>query len=114
MRILLAFFFMFTVMLVVIAAMAIELLVTLLPYLMMGAIVWAIVRLVRRRSVAAAPVSAPAVIAPRQRQAPVQSATPRVVTQGGWVMVPMWFGPADQPVREVIDAEVIDESGRRG
>ncbi|MUL78774.1 hypothetical protein [Mycolicibacterium sp. CBMA 226] len=112
MRILLAFFCMFAVMTVVIAAMAIELLITLLPYLILGAVVLAIVRLVCRRSASAAPaVTAPA---PMPRPAPARSVAPRSVNQGGWVMVPMWFEPAGQPVHEIIDAEVIDGDIRRG
>ncbi len=114
MRILLAFFCMFAVVTVVIAAMAIELLITLLPYLILGAIVLAIVRLLRRRSAsAAAAVTSPAPM-PMPRPAPVRPVAPRPVNQGGWVMVPMWFEPAGQPVHEIIDAEVIDGDVRRG
>ena len=118
MRILLAIFCMFTVGFVVVAAMAIQLLVTLLPYLILAAIIWAIVRLLHRRSQRKAPAAAPtspAVLpASHPRQGAAHPVTRRAVSQGGWVMVPMWFEPTPHRVHEVIDAEVIDEDGRRG
>ncbi len=80
-----------------ILALAIE----LLPYVVIGCVVAAVITSrTRRHRVAAG--------------APAYRATPRPVPryhapQGEWVYVPVWVGASPRPAMSVIDAEVIEE-----
>jgi hypothetical protein len=82
-----------------IVALAIE----LLPYIVVGFVIAALMRSRgRRRDAAARPLCRPAPAVPPQGQ----------VEPGGWVYVPVWVGPRPRTAMPVIDAEVIEDPRR--
>jgi hypothetical protein len=137
MRFLITFLCMGTVVMVAAAVVVIEMFMKLLPLLIAALLVVVVVRYRERRRrpgpaavVAAAAVAnvpgAAAIVAPNPgalNTMPDHLTTPAyrqadVCASGladGWVMVPVWRGPApDRQQHTVIDAEVISEDDYRG
>ena len=97
MRILLGFLALAAVAAVLTAGAVVLLAVELLPYIIVGMVIGALLRRHRRpHPVAPRPVYRQP--PPPQRQLP---------PPGGWVYVPVWVGPPAQRPKPVIDAEVI-------
>jgi len=80
---------------------AVTLLVAAAPYLLLAAVMFAIVRATRHRGRPPA-VESPSRLSPEKR--------PPAVDTGRWVLVPVWLAPDGnrQPL-PVLDAEVIDD-----
>ena len=73
----------------------------LLPYLILGLVIGAIIRTRRQRR-----ATPPDYRAPMLSHRPVPP-PPHPLTSGGWVYVPVWVEPAPQRAMRVIDAEVV-------
>jgi hypothetical protein len=82
------------IMLVVLFGAAFALVLQVLPYVILGMVVGAVIRRRQRQPM------------PVRRAAPAPL-PPRPLTPGGWVYVPVWVGPPPQRPMPVIDAEFI-------
>ena len=94
----------------------VEALMKFLPLLIVALAGYAVLRLVGRRHPSRGPVQpVPARAAARQLAGAQMSGARRVAADTGrWVLVPVWFGPADAPTgHPVIDGEVLGEDGVR-
>jgi hypothetical protein len=95
MRTLTAFLAFGAILIMLLAGAFIALAVELLPYVVLGIVIGAIIQGRRRQH--ARVYRPPAPPAPRQQPLP----------PGGWVYVPVWVGPPPQRSMPVIDAEFI-------
>jgi hypothetical protein len=95
MRTLTAFLGFGAILLMLLAGAFIALAVELLPYVVLGIVIGAIIQSRRRQQ---SRVSLPPVPPAPQRQP---------LPPGGWVYVPVWVGPPRQRTMPVIDAEFV-------
>jgi hypothetical protein len=102
MRTLLAFRVLRAFLVVFAAGAILAVAIALLPYLVVGFVIAAVMQSRRRQRAASRPVYRPSLPVPPQRQ----------VTPGGWVYLPVWVGPPPRPTMPVIDAEVIEDPRR--
>jgi hypothetical protein len=100
MRTLMGFVAMSAIVVVLLAGAVVALAVQLLPYIIVGMVIGALVRR-RRRPYPPAP-------RPVYRR-PLPPPQHQLPPPGGWVYVPVWIGPPPQRPRPVIDAEVIED-----
>jgi hypothetical protein len=98
MRTLTAFLGLGAILLMLLAGAFIALAVELLPYVVLGIVIGAIIQGRRRQQGRAHRPLVP----PAPRQQPLSS--------GGWVYVPVWVGPPPQRSMPVIDAELIRDT----
>jgi hypothetical protein len=98
MRTLTAFLGLGAILIMLLAGVLIALAVELLPYVVLGIVIGAIIQGRRRQQA-------------RVYQPPVPP-TPRrqPLPPGGWVYVPVWVGPPPQRSMPVIDAELIRDT----
>jgi hypothetical protein len=95
MRTLMAFLGFGAILLMLLAGAFIALAVELLPYVVLGIVIGAIIQGRQRQQARAHRPPVPP--APRRQPLP----------PGGWLYVPVWVGPPPQPTMPVIDAEFI-------
>jgi hypothetical protein len=113
MKVLLSFLVMGVIALFAVVLVVVQTLIKLLPLLVAALLVVVAVRVWERRRRGPGVVPPVAPLALRPAANPTQPLRPAPV--GGWVLVPVWMDRAGrpQPHRPVIDAEVINEDGRR-
>src|SRR5258707_11418329 len=99
MRTLMTLFAMSAIMVLLLVGAVVALMVQLLPYIIVGMVIGALLRRRRRPHPPAPRPGYRQPLPPPQRQLP----------PGGWVYVPVWVGPPPQRPRPVIDAEVIED-----
>jgi hypothetical protein len=86
------------IVIMLLAGAFIALAVELLPYVVLGIVIGAVIQDRRRQQARA--------YGPPPRPAPRRPPLP----PGGWVYVPVWVGPPPQPSMPVIEAEFIRDS----
>jgi hypothetical protein len=91
----------------------VDVVIKLLPFLLIAAVVIAIVHVQSRRGRRPRPGRPMSVGGPRARAvSPRPAYTNTAAKQGGWVFIPVWVPPTPRPARPYVDAEVIE--GDRG
>ena len=103
MRILMTLFAMSAIVGLLLVGAVVALMVQLLPYIIVGMVIGALLR--RRRR------GRPPVVRSAYR-APVAPRSAYAVTPSGWAYVPVWVGPSPRRPMPVIDAEVIEDHRR--
>jgi hypothetical protein len=85
------------------AGAVVALMVQLLPYIIVGIVIGALLQRRRRHRPRVVQSVCRSSMQPRQAHA---------VAPSGWAYVPVWVGPPLRPPMPVIDAEVIEDPGR--